>query len=59
MEKPTSRFAVYTRTSFELIERGELRKTDRDQLSDFYAVYDFQDVFDRDYEIDTSKAFDN
>lgn len=47
----------FGRIVFELIERGELRKTDRDQLSDFYAVYDFEDVFDRDYQIPTEKAF--
>lgn len=47
----------FGRIVFELIERGELRKTDRDRLSDFYAVYDFEDVFDRDYEIDTETAF--
>lgn len=42
---------------FELVERGQMRKTDRDQLSDFYEVYDFRDVFGDDYAIDTSKAF--
>lgn len=47
----------FGRIVFELIERGELRKTDRDHISDFYSVYDFDDVFDRDYKIDTSKAF--
>lgn len=47
----------FGRIVFELIERGELRKTDRDQLSDFYAVYDFEEVFDRDYQIPTEKAF--
>lgn len=48
----------FGRIVFELIERGELRKTDRDQLSDFYAVYDFEDVFDRDYHINTNVAFE-
>jgi uncharacterized repeat protein (TIGR04138 family) len=48
----------FGRIVFELIERGELRKTDRDQLSDFFAVYDFDDVFDRDYRINTNIVFD-
>lgn len=47
----------FGRIVFELIERGEMRKTDQDQLDDFVDVYDFQQVFDRDYAIDTSKAF--
>ena len=42
---------------FELIERGEMRKTEHDQLSDFLGVYDFEDAFDRDYRIETSHAF--
>lgn len=42
---------------FELIDRGEMRKTDRDQLSDFFDVYDFNSVFDRDYVIDTNRVF--
>ncbi len=49
----------FGRIVFELIERGELRKTERDQLSDFYAVYDFEEAFDRDYTIDTKIAFRN
>jgi uncharacterized repeat protein (TIGR04138 family) len=48
----------FGRIVFELIDRGELRKTDRDQLSDFFAVYDFEDVFDRDYRINTNINFD-
>lgn len=42
---------------FELIERGELRKTDQDQLSDFRDVYAFDTVFQEEYRVDTSKAF--
>lgn len=42
---------------FELIERGEMRKTERDQLCDFFGVYDFEEVFDRAYEIDLRHAF--
>ena len=49
--------ADFGRIVFELIERGEMRKTDRDQLSDFIDVYDFSEVFDRDYSIDTREAF--
>ncbi len=47
----------FGRMVFELIERGEMRKTDRDQLTDFFDIYDFEEVFDRDYRVDTSKAF--
>lgn len=47
----------FGRIVFELIEKGEMRKTERDQLSDFHALYDFEDVFCRDYEVDTSRAF--
>lgn len=42
---------------FEMIERGEMRKTDRDQLGDFEALYDFSEAFDRDYRVDVSEAF--
>ncbi|SFH61155.1 Minf_1886 family protein [Planctomicrobium piriforme] len=46
----------FGRIVFELIERGEMRKTDRDQLTDFYDVYDFEDALDRDYKINVSKV---
>jgi len=42
---------------FELIERGEMSKTDRDQLSDFFDVYDFEDAFDRGYRVEVNRAF--
>lgn len=42
---------------FELIERGEMSKTERDQLSDFFDVYDFEDVFDRGYCVEVKRAF--
>ncbi|MCA8987561.1 MAG: hypothetical protein KDA78_07970 [Planctomycetaceae bacterium] len=42
---------------FDLIERGEMKKTERDSLSDFCNVYDFQEAFNRDYLIDVSEAF--
>ena len=48
----------FGRMVFELIERGEMRKTNRDQLSDFYDLYDFEETFDRDYRIDVTGAFD-
>jgi len=47
----------FGRIVFELIDRGEMRKTDRDTLDDFAGVYDFDDAFDRGYAIDTSPAF--
>lgn len=47
----------FGRIVFELIERGEMRKTDRDRLRDFYGVFDFDEVFDRNYSIDVSNAF--
>jgi len=46
----------FGRIVFELIERGEMRKTERDQLSDFLDVYDFDDALDRDYKIDVSQT---
>jgi uncharacterized repeat protein (TIGR04138 family) len=49
----------FGRIVFELIERGEMRKTERDQLCDFFDVYDFEAVLDRGYRIDTRKAFQN
>ena len=45
------------RMVFELIDRGEMYKTEHDQLSDFAEVYAFERAFDLDYEIDTSPAF--
>ncbi len=44
---------------FDFIERGAMRKTDRDQLSDFCDVYGFEEVFDRDYRINAAQAFRN
>lgn len=45
------------RIVFELIDRGEMRKTEHDQLADFIGVYDFEKVFSEDYQPDTSVAF--
>ncbi len=47
----------FGRIVWDLVERGDMRKTDRDQISDFSGVYDFEETFDRGYEIDTSAAF--
>ncbi|HTI52029.1 MAG TPA: Minf_1886 family protein [Planctomycetaceae bacterium] len=47
----------FGRMVFELIERGEMRKTDNDQLADFFDVFDFEEALDRRYEIDLSHAF--
>ncbi len=47
----------FGRIVWDLVERGDMRKTDTDQLSDFCGVYDFEEVFDRDYGIDTTSAF--
>ncbi|MCA8997628.1 MAG: hypothetical protein KDA80_11600 [Planctomycetaceae bacterium] len=43
--------ADFGRMVFEMIERGEMRKTDRDQLSDFFDVYDFEDALVNKYQI--------
>ena len=45
------------RIVFELIERGEMRKTENDALDHFAEVFDFDDAFERGYRVDVSKAF--
>lgn len=47
----------FGRVVFELVERGEMRKTENDQLSDFVDVYEFAQAFDEAYKIDCSVAF--
>ena len=47
----------FGRIVFDLIERGEIRKTDSDQLSDFADVYEFEEALDNQYRIDVSHAF--
>ncbi|MCY2963343.1 MAG: hypothetical protein NT069_06775 [Planctomycetota bacterium] len=42
---------------FEMVERGEMRKTENDQLADFCDVFDFEKALDCDYVIDTRNAF--
>lgn len=55
-------WGVYTtddfgRIVFDFIERGAMRKTDRDRIADFYGVFDFEQVFEHDYEIDLNQIF--
>ena len=47
----------FGRIVFELIERGEMRKTDDDHLTDYQGVYDFRKVFYEEYTLDTTAAF--
>lgn len=47
----------FGRIVFELVERGEMRKTENDRLDDFVGVYDFREALDSGYQIDCSAAF--
>lgn len=47
----------FGRIVFDLIDRGEMRKTDRDRLSDFSDVFDFDEAFDHNYRVDTRNVF--
>lgn len=47
----------FGRIVFQLIEAGEMRKTENDQLTDFFGVYDFHKVFQEEYTLDTSEVF--
>lgn len=47
----------FGRIVWDMIERGRMRKTDRDHIGDFSGVYDFEDAFDRGYKVDTNSAF--
>jgi uncharacterized repeat protein (TIGR04138 family) len=42
---------------WELIERGNMRKTDQDQLTDFFDLYSFEEVFGERYPVNVSAAF--
>ncbi len=42
---------------FEMVERGEMRKTEQDCIEDFIDVYDFETALDQKYRIDASRAF--
>ncbi len=45
------------RIVFELIDRGEMRKTERDNLSDFAHLYDFREAFVEDYVIEIPSTY--
>ena len=47
----------FGRIVFDFIEQGQMKKTESDKLSDFFDVYDFEEVFESDYEVDVSQAF--
>lgn len=47
----------FGRVVFEMIDRGQMRKSDRDQLSDFHNVFGIDESFAVDYQIDVSKVF--
>ncbi|MDB5345970.1 MAG: hypothetical protein JWP89_4347 [Schlesneria sp.] len=47
----------FGRIVFEMIDRGEMRKSESDQLSDFQDVYAIDDSFANEYKIDVAKVF--
>ncbi len=47
----------FGRIVFEMIDRGDMRKSESDQLSDFHGAYAIDESFAVDYKIDVSKAF--
>ena len=47
----------FGRIVFELIECGEMRKTDRDKLTDFFDIFNFDQALVGDYKIHTDIAF--
>ncbi len=42
---------------WELIDRGNMRKTDQDQLTDFFDLYSFEEVFGERYPVNVTAAF--
>jgi uncharacterized repeat protein (TIGR04138 family) len=44
---------------WDLIERGNMKKTDQDRLTDFFDLYSFEEVFGELYTVDVSAAFQN
>lgn len=48
----------FGRLVFSLVEQGKMKKTERDNLNDFCAVYSFEEVFDRGYRFDSGVAFE-
>lgn len=49
----------FGRIVFELVERGEMRKTDRDSIADFTDIFNFDEALNREYRIATDQAFRN
>ena len=47
----------FGRIVFEMIDKGEMRKSETDQLSDFHNVFAIDETLANDYKIDLSKAF--
>jgi uncharacterized repeat protein (TIGR04138 family) len=47
----------FGRVVFEMIDGGQLRKSERDQFSDFHNVFVIDESLAHDYQIDVSKAF--
>jgi uncharacterized repeat protein (TIGR04138 family) len=45
------------RIVYEMIDLGEMKKTENDQFDDFVEVFSFNEVFDEKYVVDISKAF--
>jgi len=45
------------RIVFEMIELGDMKKTENDQFDDFVDVFTFEDAFSAEYAVDVSKAF--
>jgi uncharacterized repeat protein (TIGR04138 family) len=45
------------RIVFEMIELGDMKKTDNDQFDDFVDVFSFEEAFSNEYAVDVSKAF--
>jgi uncharacterized repeat protein (TIGR04138 family) len=43
----------FGRIVFDLVEEGKMRKTEQDQLSDFYEIYNFAQALERDYRCST------
>ena len=46
----------FGRIVFDLIDRGDMSKTENDQLSDFFDLYDFEEGLDGQYKIDVTRA---
>lgn len=42
---------------WELIDRGNMRKTEDDRLTDFFNLYSFEEVFGKSYPLNVAAAF--